>query len=77
MISALIKLIFNLIRWAVILSVVALIFHTWTIRQVVKHTLSWQLGAPVEIGSVKMDWKIRDLSSTGLRLETPTITARG
>ncbi|MGI6241580.1 MAG: hypothetical protein BWY44_00178 [Candidatus Omnitrophica bacterium ADurb.Bin292] len=71
MISALIKLIFNLIRWAVILSVVALIFHTWTIRQVVKHTLSWQLGAPVEIGSVKMDWKNTGFELHGLEIGNP------
>ncbi len=71
MISILIKLIFNLMRWAVILSVVALIFHTWTIRQVVKHTLSWQLGSPVEISSVKMDWKNTGFEIHGLEIGNP------
>lgn len=66
MITAFIKLVFHLIRLAIILAVLGLIFHAWVLRQGLKAGLSWGLGAPVEIGSVKMDWKntgfeVRDL----------------
>ncbi len=55
----------------IILLVAALIFHTWAIKQVVRVSLQWGLGAPVTIEKVKMDWKITGFEVHNLEIGNP------
>lgn len=77
MIKGLFKLIFSLIRICVLALVVLLIFHTWTIKQMLKISLVWSLGAEVSIESVKMDWKNTGFEVHGLKIMNPPTVPPG
>lgn len=71
MIRGLFKLIFGVIRLAFFLMVLALIFHTWAIKQILTFSLSYTLGADVTIQEVKMDWKNSGFEVHGLNISNP------
>ena len=77
MIKGLFKLVFGLIRLAVLLVILALIFHTWAIKQVLTFSLSYQLGADVSIQNVKMDWKNTGFEVQGLEIGNPYSFPKG
>lgn len=71
------KLIFGLIRLAFFLIILALIFHTWAIKQALTLSLSYQLGADVSIQNVKMDWKNTGFEVQGLEIGNPYSFPKG
>lgn len=71
------KLIFGLIRLAILVIILAVIFHTWIIQQIVTLSLSYQLGADVSVQSVKMDWKNTGFEMQGLEIGNPYSFPRG
>lgn len=71
MIKGLFQFIFGLIRLAFFVLIFLLIFHTWTIKQILKFSLSYNLGADVSIQKVKMDWKNTGFEVLGIEIENP------
>ena len=65
------KFIFNIIKLAIFLIILVLIFHTWIIKQAAKFSLEWSLGAPVSIEAVKMDWPNTGFDLRGLQIKNP------
>jgi len=77
MFKGLFKLVFGLIRLALFLILLIVIFHTWVIKQAITFTLSYQLGADVSIRNVKMDWKNTGFEVQGLEIGNPYDFPRG
>jgi len=77
MIKGLFKLVFGLIRLALLLMLFIVIFHTWVIKQALTFSLSYQLGADVSIRNVKMDWKNTGFEVQGLEIGNPYDFPRG
>ena len=71
MIKGLFQFIFGVIRLALFLAVLALIFHTWAIKQILAVSLSHALGTDVFIQEVKMDWKNTGFEVHGLEIGNP------
>lgn len=71
MIKGLFQFIFGLIRLAFFVAILALIFHTWAIRQLLGLSLSYVLGADVSIQEVKMDWKNTGFEAHGIEIGNP------
>lgn len=71
------KLISNVIRLTLILVILAAIFHTWVIKQVIVFSTSYQLGADVSIREIKMDWKNTGFEVHGLEISNPYKFPRG
>lgn len=71
------KFVFGLVRLAFLMIILAAIFHTWVIRQVLTFSLSYQLGADVLIRSVKMDWKNTGFEVQGLEIGNPYSFPKG
>lgn len=77
MFKGLFNFIFGLIRLAIFLVILALVFHTWVIKQAVTFSLSYQLGADVAVQGVKMDWKNTGFEVQGLEIGNPYSFPRG
>jgi hypothetical protein len=77
MFQGLFKFIFGLIRLALFLVLLAVIFHTWVIKQAITLSLSYQLGADVSVQGVKMDWKNTGFEVQGLEIGNPYSFPRG
>ncbi len=71
MIKDLFRFISGIIRLALLLIVLAVIFHAWAIKQVLTYSLSYVLGADVTIQEVKMDWKNTGFEVHGLEIMNP------
>ncbi|MFH0984721.1 MAG: hypothetical protein V1882_04220 [Candidatus Omnitrophota bacterium] len=71
MIKGMFKFIFGLLRLAIFLLLLLVIFHGWVIKQAVILSLGYQLGADVSVQSVKMDWKNSGFEIQGLEIGNP------
>jgi len=71
MIKGLFRIIFNLIRLIILLGILAIIFHTWVIKQALVFSISYQLGADVSIQEIKMDWKHTGFEIHNLEIGNP------
>lgn len=77
MIKGLFNFIFGLIRLALLVLVLAVIFHAWVIKQALVFSLSYQLGADVSAQHVKMDWKNTGIEVQGLEIGNPYSFPKG
>jgi hypothetical protein len=77
MIKGLFKLVFGLIRLAFFLLILAILFHSWVIKQALTLSLSHQLGTDVSIRNVQMDWKNTGFEVQGLEIGNPYSFPKG
>ncbi len=77
MIKGLFNLIAGLIRFIILLIVLGLIFHAWTLKQILKYSISYSLGAEVSIQKVEIDWQHSAFEVKDLQIGNPKDFPRG
>lgn len=71
------RFLFGVIKLCLVLIVLTLVFHSFTLKYILKYPLSISVGAEVSINEASIDWKHSGFLVKGIRIENPINFPKG